>query len=239
MDTFRRYLRLASGGFFLRNEAFVEMRGLPGPFTTGLILIIIVGLVISGLALVGVTLESMSAPDLAEIKDAVWRGMVQMPFYEEMPSEARDEMRRNYDWGWQAFPPLFGARDPFTAAIDVLVTPLAFLIGWLLYGFLAHIFAKIFGGTGNLSQTYGCTAMAVTPQLVNVAQVIPNVSIWGGLVAVWSLACDYLALKHAHHLTPARAFWVTLLPFIALVILVAIIVTITAIVVSLLGYVVF
>lgn len=239
MKTIRRYLRLALGGFFLRDEAFTEMRGLPSPFTTGLILIIVVGLVISALGLVGVTLERMSTPDLAQIKDAVWRGMTQMPFYREMPPEARDMMRQNYDWGWQIFPSFFGAPDLYAAAAKLLITPLSFLVGWLIYGFLAHIYARIFGGTGNLSQTYGCTALAVTPQLVNIAQIAPNVSIWGGLVAVWSLICDYLALKHTHDLTPARAFWSTLLPLVTLVILVAIAVTIALMVVSLLGFVTF
>lgn len=236
MEAIRRYFRLAAGGFFLRDEAFTEMRGLPSPFTTGLILIVVIGLLISALTLVGVTLEWMSAPDLGQIKDAVWHGITQMPFYEEVPPEDRSEMRYYYDWGWQVFPRLFGAPDPFAAAIDILVTPLSFLIGWLVYGFLAHVYARIFGGSGTLSQTYGCTAMAVAPQLVNVAQVAPNVSIWGGLIAIWSLTCDYLALKHAHDLTPARAFWSTLLPLVTLVVLVAIAITVGISLVSVLGF---
>jgi hypothetical protein len=52
---------------------------------------------------------------------------------------------------------------------------------------------------------------------LNVFKVLPYVQI-GGL-AVWGTVCNYLAIKSAHQLSPARAFWATVLPFVVLLLL--------------------
>jgi hypothetical protein len=54
--------------------------------------------------------------------------------------------------------------------------------------------------------------------MLGVVQVIPYVQL-GGL-AIWSLVCAYVGIKTSGRLTPWRAFWATILPPIALIVLV-------------------
>jgi len=222
MSTVFDALRLCPSALLLRDKAYEEMREVASPFTKGLILIIVVGVLVSLVNIVGTTLEWATSPSPKDIKDVVWEGMMEMPWVEEIPPERRGEIigaiRQRYERGWRLFPRLFGAPHPASAVLGVVVKPLALLIGWLIYGLLAHIFARLLGGGARLGQTFGCTALAVSPQLLNLANLLPYISV-GGVVGVWTLICNYLALKNAHRLSWGRAFWATLLPFITLALL--------------------
>jgi hypothetical protein len=206
-----------ASALFLRTDAYEEMRGARSPFLTGLIIIVVVGVIIAIAALVGTALEWASSPNLGDVQETVYQGIIQMPWYQETLRlvPGYDEMFRQwYELGW-TLGRAFGDSSPGSALGGLVLTPLSLVIGWLVYGLLAHLFARLLKGEATLSQTLGCTALAVAPQLLKLTELVPYVAV-GGVVGTWVLICRYAALKQAHRFTWGRAFWATVLPFVAL-----------------------
>jgi hypothetical protein len=198
------------------------MRELPRPFLKGLVLILAVGLVVSVLAIAGETLEWATTPDLGAIEEVVLQELQRMDWYREASQDStafEPTFRQQYDMGWRFLPFVFGAPNPIAAAVKVITIPLWLEVSWLVFGVLGFLCARLVGGQGSLKQTLGCTALAVAPQMLGLAWVLPYVEV-GGAITIWTLICNYLALKTAHRLSSVRAFWATLLPFILLIILI-------------------
>jgi hypothetical protein len=208
-------LGLVFRALFLDAAAFDELREDDNPFVEGLFLIVIMGAITALLALIGQLLAWASTPDMAAIKDVVFRNLQQMPWWSAASAASgfAEEFRRWYDLGWQIFPALSGAPNPAGAAFNILLWPLAMLLNWLVYGLLAHLFARMLGGRGNLGQTLGLTALASTPLLLRGLGFIPFLVI-GGVMNTWQLILRYKAVRTAHALPWSRAFWATLLPFL-------------------------
>ena len=135
---------------FLDSEAYAELRDDDNPFIEGLFLLVIIGVLTALLAMIGQLLAWASTPNLAAIKDVVFRNLQQMPWW-SMSSGApgfAEEFRRWYDLGWQVIPAMSGAPNPAGAAVNILLWPLSMLVSWLIYGVLAHLFARMLGGHG-------------------------------------------------------------------------------------------
>ena len=223
MDGIASSLRLGWNALLLREKAYEEMQETANPVVKGLILIIAVGLVIALLNLIGTGLEWASTPNMSDIQDTVYRYLVRMPWYEEVSRDVPEFAKgfeQWYDFGWRVFPTMFGAPGVGRAALGILGTPLGLVIRWLIYGLLAHLAARLLGGSGDLSETLGLLALAVAPQMLRVLTLLPFLEV-DGLVRVWGVLCTYLALKTAHKLSWGRAVWATLLPYIlALVVMI-------------------
>jgi len=220
MQQISRFAGLVAGALFLRTGAYEEMREARSPFLTGLIIIVVVGVIVSLAALVGTALEWASSPSLADIQEVVYEGITQMPWYQEtlrMVPDYDQIFRQWYDFGWN-IGRAFGDSSPGSALGNVVLIPLGLVVVWLIYGLLAHLFARLLKGEATLSQTLGCTALAVAPQVLKLTELVPYVAV-GGVVGTWTLICRYVALKQAHGLTWGRAFWATVLPLLTLLVL--------------------
>jgi len=217
MEQISRIVNLVAQALFLRTEAYEEIREARNPFVEGLFIIVIVGVVIALAAIVGTTLEWASSPDLGAIEQVVYKGVTSMPWYEELRQEAGPEFTEAFQKQWDLTWRIMGffAPKPLSSLANIITTPLALIIGWLIYGLLAHLFARLLRGEANLAQTLGCTALAVAPQVLKLAELLPFVSV-GGVVTTWVLICRYVALKQAHRFTWGRAFWATVLPIVVL-----------------------
>ena len=208
--------RLGWDALFFKEDAYEGMRTSANPVVKGLVLIVVVGVVIALSNLIGTTLEWASIPDLNQIKNTVFRYILQMPWWDEVLREAPDFPQIFKEWynrGWDIFPWLFGAPNVGKAATGIILTPLGLAIRWLIYGLLAYLFARWLGGTADLSETLGVLALAVAPQVLNLLSLLPFVNL-GVLVSVWGVLCAYVGLKTAHKLSWGRAVWATLLPFL-------------------------
>ncbi|MBS1253882.1 MAG: hypothetical protein MAG451_02936 [Anaerolineales bacterium] len=212
--------RQALDALLLRDSAYQSMRDSPSPLTRGLILIVSVGVVVALVSIVGALLTWFTSPDLGAIQEAVRQGMRDMPWWDQIPSGERQEVdeiiRQQFNIGWQiarVFAP-----SVTNAVVNVILNPVTLVIGWLVYGLLAFLAARVLGGRGRLDQTYGTTALAVAPRMLGVVQVVPYVQTAG--LGIWALICNYLAIKNTHDLSPWRAFWATVIPFILLVLFV-------------------
>ena len=220
MQHISHYAGLVAGALFLRTDTYKDMREARSPILDGLIIIVLVGVIVALAALVGTALEWASTPNLADIQEVVYDGITQMPWYEqtlEMVPDYDKTFRQWYDFGW-TMGRAFGDSSPGSALGGLVLTPLSLVIAWLVYGLLAHLFAKLLKGEATLSQTLGCTALAVAPQVLKLTELVPFVAV-GGVVGTWTLICRYVALKQAHRFTWGRALWATLLPMLTLLLL--------------------
>ena len=215
-------IRLAWEALFLSEAPYAEMRDDSTPLVRGLVLVALVALAVALVGLVGTVLEWATTPNMRDVQQVVLDGIRQMPWYQELQSdpEFREMFSQQYELWWRVFPALFGAPNITSAALKIITLPLGLAFVWFLYGLLAHLFARLLGGQEGLSQTLGCTALAVAPQLLNLATFLPYVAV-GSVVSTWTLLCRYVALKTCHRLTWGRALAATLLPYIVFLVVIS------------------
>jgi hypothetical protein len=209
--------------FFLGEGAYEEMRQEPRSALRGLRIIILVGVVVALVGLVGTTLEWATTPNMSAVKETVLEGLQDMDWYRDLGSdpEFRRQFEQWYERGWQIFPRLFDAPDLGMAALRIIALPLRLVVMWALYGLVAHLVAQMLGGEGDLGQTLGCTALAIAPQILNVATFFPYLIV-GGVVGTWTLLCRYVALKACHRMTWERTLAATLVPYVVFSLVMAI-----------------
>jgi hypothetical protein len=207
-------VNLVLRALFLDGDAYDQLRDDDNPFIEGLFLVVIVAAGTAVLNLIGQFLAWASMPQMGAIKQVVGEALQRMPWWGAMAAnpQALQMFQRIWDLNWQLFPRLFGAPDPGSAALNILIWPLTAVMGWLIYGVLAHLFAKLLSGTGTLNATLGTTALAISPFLFRGLGFIPFFAV-GSAIGTWQLICRYKAVRSAHRLSWGRAFWVTLLPF--------------------------
>lgn len=211
------FLPTVLGALTLQESAYRAAAEDEHPIRNGLIFLVMIGVVVAVAGVIGAGITWWISPDLASLRDAIWQGLQGMPWREQFSgSELQQmdaQMQETFDQVWQivsGFTPGIGQ-----AAAGVVFTPLAFIVGWFVYGLLAHGFARLLGGHASLPQTYGALSLAYAPNLLNAVQVVPMVQTAG--LAMWSTVCTYVALKTVHGISPGRAFWATLLPFLLVV----------------------
>jgi hypothetical protein len=160
-------LSLVLQALFLDGDAYDRLRDDDNPFIEGLFLIVIVAAGVALLGFFGQMLAWASIPPMEAVKEVIFRALQQMPGWTTMAenTQAYESFLQNWDAGWRVFPVLFGAPDPLRGAASIITMPLIAVMGWLIYGLLTHAFARLFKGTGTLSQTLGTTALAYTPVL--------------------------------------------------------------------------
>jgi len=215
-------LNLVLQALFLDGDAYDQLRDDDNPFIEGLFLIVILAAGVALLSFFGQLLAWISIPSMDAIKEAILRTLQQMPWWTAMAenTQAYESFLQSWDAGWRVFPALFGAPDPLRGAASIIIMPLSAVFGWLVYGLLAHFFARLFKGAGTLNQTLGTTALAYTPWLFYGLGIIPFFVV-GGFLGTWQLICRYKAVRSTHHLSWGAAFWATLLPYVIYGLLVA------------------
>ena len=215
-------IRLAWEALFLSEEPYAEMRDSTSAVPRGLAIVLLVGVAVALVGLVGATLEWATTPNLRDMQRVVLEGIQQMDWYKQLEPnpEFRRQFTQQFELGWRVFPTLFGAANVGSAALRIVLLPLRLAVVWLLYGIVSHLFARVLGGQGSLVQTLGCSALAVAPQFLNLAAFFPYVIV-GGAVGTWTLLCRYVALKTCHRFRWGRALAATLLPYVALAVVVS------------------
>ena len=104
--------------------------------------------------------------------------------------------------------------SPLSSLAGFIITPLSLLISWFIFGLVAHLIAKIFGGQGQFAQTLGTTALASAPQLLALFSALPFVTLAG--IGIWTLLTRYMAIRVTHDLSWGRAVWVTVLAMLVI-----------------------
>lgn len=202
---------------FLQRDAYARMRDDNNPFVEGLFVLVVLGVALGLLGVVGATLEWASSPSLADIQDTVLTFLQQMPWWQFMQQDPQAEAAWFQIWNgvWDVVRTT--APSPAGSLLGIVTIPLGLIFGWLVYGLVAYLFARLLGGPGTLNQTLGATALAAAPQLLNALTVLPFVAIFS--LGTWTLLCNYMALRTVHGLSWQRSVAAALLPLLALTLL--------------------
>lgn len=202
---------------FLRPDPYATMRDKESPASKGFLLLVVLGLLLAAAGFIGSLLAWASSPDLMAVRDVVLRNLQQMDWWELMSSDPEAEAIWFQIWDpiWQfigVFTP-----SPVSGLAGFVVQPLTLVLSWLLFGTIAHVMAKIFGGQGDFGQTLGATSLAAAPQLLGMLHVVPFLTLAG--IGVWTLLARYMAIRVTHGLSWGRSVWVTILTMLVLYVL--------------------
>lgn len=217
MQTITQSFGLLWHALFLDNRAYETLRDDKSPVKRGLVILVILGLALALAGIIGTTLEWATSPSLADLKDTIWELNQQAPWWGEIESEpqAMEMFEQIWDQVWLTMGFVFPT--PLSSLSGLISKPLNLIIGWLIFGLLAHLFARALGGTANLDQTLGVLALAAAPQMLLLLTTLPYITIAG--ITTWTLVCRYMAIRVTHNLSWSRTLWVVLLPKIVLVLL--------------------
>jgi len=214
MQTISQSFGLLWNALFLESQAYAAMRDNKSPIKKGLIILIILGLALALAGIIGTTLEWASSPSLDAIRETIWEKYQQSPWWQfiEAEPQALQMFEQRWDQIWQFMG--YVIPTPVSSLSGLILKPLGLIISWLIFGLLAHLFARMLGGSATLSQTLGATSLAAAPQLLGLLTALPFVVIAG--IGTWTLLCRYMAIRVTHELSWARSLWSVILPPILL-----------------------
>lgn len=101
----------------------------------------------------------------------------------------------------------------FDALYSFFATVVFGIFDWITYVFIAQIVARRLGSTAKRGAFYGPMALAYTPKLLLVANIVPGLSVPSSLVRVWILATGYQATRATFKLPWGRSALVVVLPY--------------------------
>jgi hypothetical protein len=207
---------------FFDRSAYDEIRDDDNPFVEGLFFIVILGALTAILNLIGTWLEWMSVPSVTALRDTVLSQLQGQSWWADLAGQpqASEAFQRIWDGAWQVIPLAAGAPDLQNAAGAIVTWPLGMLASWLIYGTVAYLFARLLGGNGSFPETLGTSALAFAPMVFRGLGLIPFLVV-GSVLGTWQLILRYQAVRSAHRLSWARAFWATVLPIVLLALVVA------------------
>ena len=213
----KRYWQLWFNSMFMNQAAFDSMSVERFAFAHGLTFIVIIGALVGIARVVGAAIRYLFEPPVDQIKNTVLVHLENMPWYIQLANNGGDsfvkQFSNGYDLWWRVFGDVIVPNPfaPLTLA-SLLTIPVWLALIWLVYGLLVHLFARLFGGQGNLGHGLGTLALATAPQLLNVLTLFPGFTLGGGLVGLWSLVLNYVAVKTNYRLPAGRAVVVAILP---------------------------
>ncbi len=232
----KRYWHMWFGALFMKQTTFDAMSEERYAFAHGFTFIVIVG-ALAGLArIVGAFLQYTFSPPVDQIKNTVLLHLERMPWYlqlanPELASPARGGFAQQFSTGYEQWWRTFGdfvVPNPYSFATlsSVVTLPLYFALTWLFYGAVVHWLARRFGSEGTLGFGLGTLALATAPQIVSALTFLPQFEIGGGLVALWTMLLNYIAVRTNYRLSAGRAFFVTFLPLVVFALILIILVVI-------------
>ena len=221
---------------FLDRAPYARILADGQPLKRGALIVLLLSVLVAVSMLIGTLLSWTMTPKLDAIQTLIYQTMEKMGAFDEMSGVAGAMGDFDKSWGmaWQIMPGLFGAPSPGGAFANLIIQPFSMLVGWLIYGLLVYLFARMMGGQGSLTNTLAATALAFAPQILNLVLIIPG-AVVGSVIGLWMLLCRYVAVQTVHDLTWGRALLVVVLPKVLLFIILGILFGLGMVVFSIVG----
>lgn len=206
------YPELVAKALVLDDEPFVHMIEDDNPWVEGLALTTVVGLLGGAAQTIGGWLTANSLPDPVALQNAFQATARQLAATTNLAPELLDALAGP---AWNIIAAASGYAGGWTLVTPLIATPFLLVVWWLFFGVVTYGGARAAGGTGNLNDTLGATALIVAPQVLLLLSAIPFVSVSGLLLTAWGMLIGYRAVQTTHQLSWARAALVTLAPYVA------------------------
>lgn len=223
------YAELWTGSMFLQDEAYVYMRERRNPFASGLLYVVLIGVLVALGGMFAALTNYVTSPSLDAIKNTVLTHLQAMPFYESMGNLAQRAFDAGFNQTWNLFGPLFVGYPDTPQQIaqlfaSVLTTPLGLVITWLFYGALAHFAARKWNPEISFGEILGPLALAQSPQLLYWLNIFPNVSVSLWVVYLWFFVCATTAIRVTYRTTTAKSFSAAFFPVLVGLVLVVVLI---------------
>lgn len=209
MASLTTLFQLALGGLLLDRRAFQAQRNAPDGFSRGAMLVALIGLLVGIAVWVGNLGVYLTQPDADAFRDTLYDGLVRLPLYQDLLANVPElgvtieQVFRQPQGGGLL------AAGPLQSALNLILSPIFALLGWLLIGSIIHVVARAFGGVASFSQTLACTALVSGTSLLLLVQVVPYAQ--ASATTTLGLIATYVAVRESHGLPAWRSFWAVML----------------------------
>ena len=209
-------LRLAGQALLLDDSAYATVYDAKNPLRRGFTILLVILLTVGVALAIGLALDILVTPRLDLVEKAIFDSLTETTWYQETSTQSpgfATSFKQLYTLGWQiAY--MFGQAPSWLGTLTgFLLTLVASLLSWLIYGSIAYGIGRWLGGQANYQQFMGTMGLAYAPKLLLIAMVIPGMTL-GGIVALWLLLTKYQAVKHTCKLSWERNLAVVLLPYL-------------------------
>lgn len=215
------YAELWMGGMFLQGEAYEYMRQRRNPFASGMLYVVLIGLLVAVANILGAMARFATTPSVDAIKNIVLQHLQAMPFYEALGTVGQTQFENGFAQFWNLFGSMMvgyptSAEGFVLLFFSLLTTPIGLVIGWVFFGALAHFIARRWNPEISLGEFLGPFALALSPQLLNILPIFPNVAVSAATIFFWFLVCAVIALRVTYRTTEWRALRAAFFPVLIL-----------------------
>lgn len=215
-------LSLLSQALFLNGAAYAAIRDNRSPFRRGFLTLLAILGIVALARLIGLGLGLLVAPQLGSIQQIVHAFLTGLPWYAQQV-QLDPQFQAQFEFGhtaaWDLVRLILGVPVPLQVGVLYVGFFFATLLNWLVYGVLAHLFARWLGGQARFGQTMGVLALAYAPLLLFVVELAPGAVMPVSLVFALLLVGKFLAISQGHGLSGGYALAAVAAPYlIALVV---------------------
>ena len=217
-------LSLLGQALFLNGAAYAAIRDHRSPFRRGFLALLAILGIVALARLIGLGLGLLVAPQLGSIQQIIHDFLTGLPWYTQqvqLDAQSQAQFEFGYTAAWDLIRLLLGVPVPLQVGALYVGFFLATLVNWLVYGVLAHLFARWLGGQARFGQTMGVLALAYAPLLLFVVELAPGAVMPVSLVFALLLVGKFLAISHGHGLNGGYALAAVGAPYLVVLVVAA------------------
>lgn len=215
-------LALLREALFLNPDAYAIVRDSRAPMGRGFAALLWVLIITIASRGIGYATGLLTAPRLDILQNQLYEALTGMGLYKnqvESSPEFAQQFWQGYVALWESLR-LFGGFPSTTGTLTTIVAVLlATLLGWILYGLVAHWIARWFGGQASFSQFLAALAFSFAPLLLTIVVIIPGARVAAPVILLLLLVTQYQAIKTTHRLTPGYSLATLIGPYLIALIL--------------------
>lgn len=215
-------LELAWRSTWLDQRAYHAVEIDPDPLKRGLFTLLVALGIAAAARLIGIGLGILTSPQIGVIQDQVYEAITGTAYFGNMVAESPEFLQQfeaTYVALWDIIR-LLGGYPSYAGLGSSLITLLFILGSWFVYSLITYLVAYWFGADTDLKRALGVFALAYTPIMLTVVEVIPGGQVAWSLIFLLILVSKFLAARETYKLAPASSLAVILLPYLIGIILI-------------------
>jgi hypothetical protein len=208
-------LRVAWHAITLQEDAYGPVLAARNPGRSGLSVLLIVLLLAALATTLGLVFDWLTEPQYATLEQQIYSTVNQSQFYQNFAA-GRPTLAAVMQVVYQLYWLIARMNGVYPNALAIVVSFFNVLVSglfdWLTYGFIAGLLAGWFGGKPEKkTAVWGTMAVAFSPNLIQVLNLIPGVVVPLVLLRPWVMATSYQALRATYKLSRGRTVIIVLL----------------------------
>lgn len=207
---------LAWRSTWLDQRAYHAVNIDPDPLKRGLFPLLIAVAVTAVARLIGIGLGILTSPKIGIIQDQVYEAITGTAYFGTLVEQTPDFLQQFeafYLTLWDIIR-LVGGYPSYAGLGSSLINLLFTLGSWLVFALLTYLVAAWFGARTDVGRALGVFALAYTPIMLTLVEVIPGGHVAWSLIFMLILVAKFLAAREVYKLGPGSSLAVILLPYL-------------------------